>query len=110
CQRLPGWHARAVVTDAAAALSRRVGKDAGTLDRCRSAFGIDCAVGGGAIRSEQRDVVDSLCELIDRHSGFEFDWIGWSGIDARAAWWRRLDFDSGVAALHSGTDLRRRSC
>ena len=107
CQRLSGRHAGAVVTDAAAAVSGRAGKDAGALDRCGSAAGVDCAAGGSAIRSQQRDVVDSVCEFVGGHADFEFDWIGWSGIDAGTAWWRRFDLDTGVAALHSGADLRR---
>ncbi len=52
CQRLSGRHAGAVVTDAAAAVSGRAGKDIGALDRCGSATGFDCAAGWSAVRSQ----------------------------------------------------------
>src|SRR5262245_6748593 len=42
-KRLPVLHAGTVVTDAATALSRRAGKDAGALDSRRGSTGVGCA-------------------------------------------------------------------
>ena len=33
--------------------------------------------------------------------------IGWSGVDTRTAWGRRVDLPTRVAALHPGVDLWR---
>ncbi|VVC83569.1 ABC transporter involved in cytochrome c biogenesis, CcmB subunit, partial [Sideroxydans sp. CL21] len=104
---LSGWNAGADAAGSAIAHRLGAGQDRSALDAVRPPLGADCAGAGIAVRYVAAGVVDAGGRAVAGNAHTEHDRGYRCGAHAGTARRRCAGVVAGVAAVHSGADLRR---